>query len=159
MAGVVCFRCVAFTHHIIYPMPAVPINYWSVLAAAVVSMVLGFLWYGPLFGKQWIALSGMSPEKLDAAKKRGMSKMYVVTFIGSLVMSYVLAHALIFASTYLEVRGVFAGVMAGFWNWLGFIAPVTVGAVLWEGKSWKLWCLNNAYHLVALVVMGIILAL
>lgn len=140
-------------------MPAVLINYWAVLAAAVASMVLGFLWYGPLFGKQWVALSGLSQEKLDTAKNRGMSKMYVITFIGSLVMSYVLAHALIFASTYLEVTGFSAGVMAGFWNWLGFVAPVTVGVVLWEGKSWKLWVLNNAYHLLALVVMGVILAL
>lgn len=33
------------------------------------------------------------------------------------------------------------------------------GVVLWEGKSWKLWFLNNAYHLVVLTVMGVILAL
>lgn len=49
--------------------------------------------------------------------------------------------------------------MAGFWNWLGFVAPVTLGAVLWEGKHWKLWFLNNGYYLVTLLLMGAVLAL
>ena len=49
--------------------------------------------------------------------------------------------------------------VVGFWNWLGFVAPVTLGSVLWEGKSPKLWVLNNGYYLVSLIVMGVILAL
>lgn len=49
--------------------------------------------------------------------------------------------------------------MVGFWNWLGFVAPVTLGGVLWEGKPWKLWGLNNGYQLLSLLVMGVILAL
>ena len=134
------------------------INYWAVLGATVVSVVLGALWYGPLFGKKWIALSGLTQESLDAQKKKGMAKSYFFMIVGSFVMSYVLAHALIFASTFTQTSGVFAGAMVGFWNWLGFIAPVTMATVLWEGKSWKLWFLNNAYYLISLKLMGILLA-
>jgi hypothetical protein len=47
----------------------------------------------------------------------------------------VLAHALVFVAAYFKMSGIHAGVMPGFWNWLGFIAPVTLGAVLREGKS------------------------
>lgn len=137
----------------------VPINYLAVLAGAVASMTLGFVWYGPLFGKQWIALSGMTPEEMEAAKTKGMAKEYALTFVGSLAMSYVLAHAIVFASAYFSFGGVRAGLAAGFWNWLGFIAPVTLGTVLWERKPWKLWFLNNAYQLLTLLVMGTILAL
>lgn len=140
-------------------MPQVPLNYFAVIASAVASMVIGSLWYGPLFGKQWIAWSGMTTEQLNAAKAKGMGKSYALMFVGSLVMAYVLAHALVFAATYLQVDGVVAGLMAGFWNWLGFIAPVTLGAVLWDNKPWKLWLLNNSYQLVTLLVMGVILAL
>ena len=139
----------------------VPINVWAVLVAAVASMVIGFLWYGPLFGKVWMGMMGWdkkSPAEVESMKK-GMTKGYVLTFIGALVMAYVLQHALVFASAYLRSTGVSAGLMVGFWNWLGFIAPVTMGVVLWEGKSWKLWCFNNAYWLVNLLVMGVILAL
>lgn len=137
----------------------VPINYLAVLACAIASMAIGFVWYGPLFGKQWIKLSGMSTEKMQGAKASGMGKSYAPMFVGSLVMAYVLAHALIFAATYLKASGVSAGLTAGFWNWLGFIAPVTLGTVLWDGKPWKLWLLNNGYQLLNLLVMGVILSL
>lgn len=140
-------------------MPQVDLNYLAVIVAAVASMIIGSLWYGPLFGKQWIKLSGISTEKIDASKKSGMGKLYTLAFIGSLVMAYVLSHSLVFASDYLGVSGVSAGLMAGFWNWLGFVAPVTMGAVLWEGKSWKLWCLHNSYQLLTLLIMGVILAM
>lgn len=33
----------------------------AVVLAAVVSMIVGWLWYGPLFGKQWMALMGWKP--------------------------------------------------------------------------------------------------
>ncbi len=137
----------------------VPVNYWALLGAAVASMILGSLWYGPLFGKKWMALSGMSPDKINAAKSKGMGKSYALMFVGSLVTAYVLSHFLVFASAYMEAAGVSAGFMAGFWVWLGFIAPVTLGSVLWEGKSWKLWILNNGYQFLSLVIAGVILAL
>ena len=137
----------------------VPVNYLAVLGAAVLSMTLGYLWYGPLFGKQWMKLMGWTKEGMKGMKNSEMSKMYGLQFVGSLVMAFVLAHALIFASSYLHVSGVSAGLQTGFWNWLGFVAPVTMVGVLWEGKSWKLWFLNNSYYLVSLCAMGVLLAL
>ena len=73
-------------------------------------------------------------------------------------MAYILTHALVFATSYLKVSGWQAGLSTGFWNWLGFVAPVTMGAVLWEGKPWGLWFLNAGYQLVNLLVMGVIIA-
>ena len=141
-------------------MPEVPINYLAVLVGAISNMVIGALWWGPIFGKFWTKEMGWTKETMDAMKaKGGMAKSYALMFVGALVMSFVLAHALVFASQFLEIDGVQAGLMAGFFNWLGFIAPVTLGSVLWEGKSWKLWVLNNAYSLLSLCVMGVILAM
>ena len=49
--------------------------------------------------------------------------------------------------------------MAGFFGWLGFIAPVTLTNVIYEKRSqWKLWILDNAFWLISLLVMGIILS-
>ncbi len=139
-------------------MIEIPINYLAVAGAAAASIVLGFLWYGPLFGKPWMAMMGFTKESMETSKQKGMGKTYALMVVGSLVMSFVLAHAIVFASEYLETYGVAAGVMGGFWNWLGFVAPVTLGSVLWEGKSWKLWILNNAYYLVSFLIMGVILS-
>ena len=145
-------------------MPIVPINYLAVLVAAIVQMVLGFLWYGPIFGKPWGKLMGWSPETMEAMKKdpkmkKTMMRNYLIMAVGSLLMAWILDHAIIFASAYLLFSGVTAAVAVGFMNWLGFFAPVTVGPVLWEGKSWKLWFLNSGYYLVGLILMGIVLAL
>jgi Protein of unknown function (DUF1761) len=136
----------------------VPINYWAVLVAAVAQMILGALWYGPLFGKPWAKMMGFTAEKMKEAKAKGMGKSYAIMTIGALIMSWILAHAIVFAGAYLVFYGVMAGIATGFLNWLGFVAPVTISSVLWEGKSWKLWSLNAGYYLVGLCLMGAIIA-
>jgi len=139
-------------------MPVIPINYMAVLGAVVVNVVLGFLWYGPFFGKPWMKMMGYTKEHMEAAQKKGMGKTYAIMIVGSFLMAYVLSHSLVFASTYLNVYGVSAGLQAGFWNWLGFIAPVLVGDQLWGGKPWKLFAITGGYYLVAMLLMGSILA-
>ncbi|MEK7561082.1 MAG: DUF1761 domain-containing protein [Patescibacteria group bacterium] len=141
-------------------MQEVPINYLAVFVSAVAAMVVGFLWYGHLFGKMWADMMGYkfdTPEAKREMQKKAMPG-YIGSFIGALVMAYVLAHALVFASTYTGTYGIAAGLMVGFWNWVGFVAPVTVGIVFWEKKPWKLWFINASYWLVLLLVMGVILA-
>ena len=131
------------------------INYLAVLAAAAASIVLGFLWYGPLFGKQWIALMNFDKKKMEEAKKKGMPKQtWVLMILGTLVTSYVLAHFV----DYLDAVNISGALTAAFWIWLGFVATVILGGVLWEGKPWKLYFLNAAYYLVNLAVMASILA-
>jgi hypothetical protein len=137
---------------------AVPIDIAAVAVAAAVNIALGFLWYGPLFGKEWMKLQGITPERIAADKKKGMGKTYAVMTLGAVVMAYVMAHSMVFAEAYLKTSGVASGIMGGFWNWLGFVAPVTVGTVLWDGKPWKLWAINAGYWLVALCLMGVVLS-
>jgi Protein of unknown function (DUF1761) len=128
------------------------INYAAVIVAALANYIIGSLWYGVLFTKQWKTLSGISEMKL-------VPGFIVLGLVASFLMSYVLDHALIFASGYMKMSGVGGGLMCGFFNWLGFIAPVTLGVVMYQKKSWMLWILDNAYWLLSLLVMGAILAL
>lgn len=139
----------------------VPVNYTAVLVSALLSMVLGSLWYGPLFGSIWTKLMGWTKADMakGAANKSAMMKSYAIQAVGSFLMAFVLAHALVFAKAYLHEEGISAGLQTGFWNWLGFIVPVTLTSVLWEGKPWKLWLINNSYNLVALCSMGVLLSL
>jgi hypothetical protein len=40
-------------------MPSVDINWLAIIAAVVVNMVVGFVWYSPaVFAKQWSKLTG-----------------------------------------------------------------------------------------------------
>jgi hypothetical protein len=34
-------------------MPTITVTYLAVLACAIAAMPVGFLWFGPLFGKAW----------------------------------------------------------------------------------------------------------
>lgn len=135
-------------------MTAVSINIWPVLVAAIVAIVLGFLWYGPLFGKMWMQLMGIDKKKMAEMKKKPMTMNYVIMIISTLVMSYILAHFV----NYLGATDISGALQSAFWIWLGFIATVILGSVLWEGKPWKLYFLNAAYWLVNLSVMSVILS-
>jgi len=66
------------------------INYWAVLGAALASMVVGFIWYGVLFKKQYMTLMGFTPEGMKNMKMTA-NKAYFLQFIASLVMASVLA--------------------------------------------------------------------
>ncbi len=130
----------------------ISINYGAVIAAAVSNMILGFLWYGPLFGKTWIKWIKLTSKEMEEAKKRGMGKTYAMSLVGALVMAFVLGH---FANVWLAATVMEAWQLA-FWIWLGFIATTFLGSVLWEAKPFKLYLLNIFYYLVALFVMALI---
>ena len=86
-------------------------------------------------------------------EKKCMTPRFAVYLIGLLVMSFVLAHFLVFTSAATIVEGF----VTVFWLWLGFIAPISIGSVLWEKKSIKLFLLNNVYNLISLGIMSAIL--
>ncbi len=135
-----------------------PVNYLAILVAAIASFVLGFLWHGPLFGKLWISLSGITPEQMEAAKQKSMVKPMVGAFLAMLVMSYVMANVYDFASAYYGVVGITMGLMVAFWNWLGFVVTVSLNSVFWEGRSWKLWFFNVTYQLLTMALMAAIIS-
>jgi polyferredoxin len=135
---------------------AVPdINYLAVLVSAIASMVLGMIWYNPsVFGSTWMKLSKLSEKDMEKAKQGGMGWRYFLALVGSLVTAYVMAHFV----DYLDAVDVSGGLQAGFWIWLGFVATVMLGSVLWENKGWKLYWLNAIYHLINLEIIGVILS-
>jgi len=96
---------------------------------------LGFLWYGPLFGKTWTRAIGKSPEEL-----RGSPMMYGVTVIGSLITMIVLAAALqAFGSVTLVEGAVVGGALA-----IGLYATGTYAGGMFEGRSTTLWWINTS---------------
>jgi hypothetical protein len=127
----------------------VHVNYLAVLIAAFANYLIATLWYGVLFSKVWLKLTGITDMKPAPMN-------IVLVFIGSLFLSFVLYHAIVFGDAYLKVTGISGGIMCGFFNWLGFIAPVTLSTKLYEKKPWGLWLLDNCFWLISLVIMGII---
>lgn len=132
------------------------INYLAILVSGIVSMFLGWSWYGPLFGKQWMALSGITmPPVITPEIKKGMTRGYIGTLVGAVITAFVLSNVLIaFGAT---TAG--EALRIAFIAWLGFFVPTGMGMVLWEGKPWKLYFIHIGYSLVSLGLMSLILAL
>jgi hypothetical protein len=140
-----------------YTLPS--LNYLAVAVAGLSTIVLGSIWYGPLFGKRWITLMGMTPEQIAAGKadKAKMNRSYLLALLGSLLTAAALACLMTYAMAYTQLSGLRTGLCVGLTAWIGFIVPMALGSVLWEGKSWALFRLNVAYYLVQLLIMGAIL--
>src|SRR5450432_2123822 len=131
-------------------MQPFPINFLALGVAAIAKSAIGTVWYTALFGKQWRALNGV-PE---GGSRDGMGVAIAVDLVGNFVMAFVLVHAVHYAGA----KTFQDGAAVGIFNWLGFIAVVTLTTTAYEGKSFKLFLFNNFYYAVSLATMGAILA-
>lgn len=135
-------------------MPQFDINYVAVLVAALVNMGLGYAWYGPLFGKAWMKLTGRTKESMEK-EKGNMPFVMGSMFAGALVMAFVLAIFVDLA----QAETAFSGAAIGALAWLGFVATTMLQDVLYEKKNKQVAAINLGYNLAALVINGAILAI
>lgn len=116
-------------------------NIITILVAAALGMVVGIVWYSPKF----FGAAGMKHSGVNG-------KTYLMIFIGNVVTAYVLAY-------FIGNPGIASvGAVVGFWAWLGFVAPVNFGAVIWGNKPMRYFWINTLHHLVTLMVMGMAIA-
>lgn len=130
------------------------ISYWAVLVSAIVSMIIGSIWYGPLFGKKFMQAKGMNKWSLEeqAKMKKAMTMTYIWQFIASLVMFYVLAW-LIGALGMVSIMG---GTQVAMLVWVGFVVPLALGDALWGGEITLFW-LGAGNMLLTLAAAGAII--
>lgn len=135
----------------------VEVNWIAILLAALSTMVVGSLWYGPLFGKSWEKLAKIKRDPDFNGKK--MAIMYTLTFLVSVVTAVAL--------------GVFVAVGEGVFDSNYVVNALWIGLILWAGLSaarlythnsfdqrpMKLTVLAVAYELVTIEVMALIIGL
>ena len=121
------------------------INYLAVFVAALLSFVVGGLWYGPLFGKAWMKEAGFTEESVKNAK---MGKIYGASFVLALVIAFNLAA---FLGDKADLTwGLTAGALAG----IGWVAASIGTIYLFGGKSLKLFFIDAGYQAVTYTLMG-----
>lgn len=132
-------------------MQQIPINIWAVIVAAVIRLVVGAIWYSPVaFGPVWQRTVGISQDKMMAAMPRAIA----VDAVGSLVMSFILLHAV----TYAGATTLLLGATVGALNWLGFVAVVLIATNVYEQKPMRGAYIGAGFNLVAMALMGALLA-
>lgn len=132
-------------------MEQMAVNWISVLAASLVGFVVGFLWYGPVFGAAWMRSIGMDPEVMKNAPKKGMRQIFTISFLLQWVMAFCLAMFL--GTDVTTATGTLYGFLAGL-PWVAF--ALTINA-LYEQKPWSYIVINGGYWTVTFTLMGAIL--
>jgi hypothetical protein len=128
----------------------IQLNYFAVIVAALSTFLIGGLWYSPaVFGKAWMRENNLTEEGL---KKSSMIKVFGLAFLLALVAAINLAMFLGPESN--PAMGALWGFAAGF----GWVAMFVGTHYLFERKSFTLFLINAGYSVVALTVMGMILA-
>jgi len=153
------------------------INFYAFLISAVVTLVVGFIWYNPkVFGTIWMRENNLTQEELS---KGNMFKIFGLTYIFSLMISMTLMSLTIHQSGAIGMVGgpplianakpSFAAFMAdygtayrtfkhgalhGFMSGLFFAFPLIGINGLFERKSWKYIFVHAGYWLVSLTLMG-----
>lgn len=154
-------------------------NVLAILVAAIVPLVIGFLWYNPiLFGNAWMRESGMTEEKI---KNGNMALIFGVSLLLSIILAFftqvlvihqfgamgmiggdpamagVLPSYQAFMDDYgTNFRTFKHGALHGFMAGLFLVLPIMGTNSLFERKSWKYILINVGYWTVSLTIMGAI---
>ncbi len=128
----------------------VPVNYVTVLIAALVYFVIGAIWYAPFFFGHRKHHDTATLTEAEHKHHFGPAVSYIGEFIISFIISYVLA---IFMQVS-QADDVLEGIAVAFWVWLGFIATTHFSAVLWDRKTLKSFFIHAGFMLVGFIAMG-----
>jgi hypothetical protein len=126
------------------------VNWLAVVVGMVVSMVLGALWYGPLFGKTWLRLIGKMEDEIEA-DPMDYAKTAVAAFVAMLFLNLVVAS--------FGAGSFVSGLVLGGLVFLGFGATQTFVYTTFEGPKESVWLLYSAYQIIVFAVMGGVFAI
>ena len=155
-------------------------NYLFIALAALVPLVMGFVWYGPmLFQKAWMKQMGFTEESMKGQKMGLIFFLcYVFSFILAFFLQFIVIHQTgVFSSllesgateltgdtlTYYEdfmakygsnyrtfKHGVLHGVIAG----VMMVLPVLATQAMFEKKTVKYVAINAGYWIATIALMG-----
>lgn len=127
----------------------------AVVVTAVGCFVIGFLWFGPLFGKTWIKLMGMTQAQAEEGMKGGMKSM-TKQMITAMISNLITAFVFFTLALSLSIMSFGPALMLGILLWIGFSVPLFLNRVLWEKMSSQLFWFNAGHVLATLVFSALV---
>jgi hypothetical protein len=124
------------------------ISWFAIIVATVLSFGLGAVWYGPLFGKAWMAKNGFTEEQIRQGANP--AKLYGATFALSLLS------VLVFGWFVGPDPGLGLALGAGLAVGLGWIATAIGTNYLFEAKMVRHFAINAGYHVGRFVINGLV---
>jgi hypothetical protein len=125
------------------------ISWLAVILSALVTFLVGGLWYGPLFLKVWQKEAGITDEDM---KRRHPANVFGGAFLLNVFAAYILGHVL---ATYGNPPAK-VDIMIAFGVALGFIVTAFGVNYLFASKSMKLFAIDAGYWIITYSLMGVI---
>lgn len=128
------------------------INYWAVIVAWLISIIIGGFWYSPAgFGKKWSKMSGVDMMKTPKAETARAIRFVAISCVFQVFALAVVLHSL-------DVQTVWQGIQASLFLWFSFVAITTIGNTLYQRQTLGFWWLNASYFLVVMAINGVLFA-
>lgn len=157
------------------------INFLIILAAAVIPMIIGAIWYNPkVFGNAWMNAAGLTEEKL---KNASMAKIFIITFIFMFILAFVMQMLVIHQvhtmailynqpdsgdpnSTSMQMMKQFMelygnsyrtfkhGAFHGTFAGIMIALPILGTNALFERRGFKYIAINAGYWIISMALMG-----
>ena len=133
-------------------MENIHINHVAVFVCALLSLVIGGLWYSPLlFHKAWQREAGLTDAQVANANP---ARTFGLSFLLGWIISYNLAFFLGTSDATWQ-WGLVAGLLAG----VGWVVTQFIVIALFEQRSWRYMAINCGYITVYFGVIGLVLGL
>jgi hypothetical protein len=156
------------------------LNYYIFFLAALIPLIIGFVWYGPIFGTAWMKEMSFTKESLAG---KNMTLTFILSYVFSFLIAFFLIPATIHqmgvystlagepgftentggAFTYFQEfmanygdrfrtfkHGAFHGVLTGAF----LVLPIIAINAMFERKGVKYIAINAGYWIVCLALMG-----
>jgi hypothetical protein len=125
------------------------INWLAVIVAVVLVQLLGFLWYGPLFGATWRALDPGAPAATGFDAK----------MICGILLTVIMVIGLAWLFARLAVADLMGGLKTALIVCIAFVLTLVFMGYCYEGQSIHLVAFNSGYELLAYLISGAVLGL
>ena len=155
-------------------------NFLAITVAALVPMIIGFIWYNPkTFGNAWMQSAGLTEEKLKAGN---MALIFGVSFLLSFLLAFsiqfMVIHQIHFGSMLFKTtfqdpntelgamyksimdqygtayRTFKHGALHGTIGGLFVVTPIIAMQAMFERKSFKYIAINCGYWIICMLIMG-----
>ena len=132
-------------------MNRLKINHLAVLLCVILLHVIGFLWYGQLFGEAWMSMVGLNPESTQTSS--GEAGLWITNLIATLAPVYLFA----WLFTKLDVTSGLRGATLAFViTFCVHHLPVMSGN-MFAGEHYGLAWITGGFSLVGMTISGFIL--
>ena len=132
-------------------MKKLKINHGAVWVSVVLLTVLGFLWYGPIFGDPWMKMVGLDMASLEANPPG--AGIWITNLVATVVPVYTLAWLFTKINVESPAGGASLGLLIGF----AFILLSDMTGNMFAQRPYGLAWITGGFSVVSLPLAGLLL--